>query len=283
LTVAELIRKGTDRLAPPRPADEARPEVELLLAHALGHSRSWLYARPEHRPDGQQAAAYCELVERRAQGVPLEYLTGRAAFHDIELEVTPDVLIPRPETEVLVEEALSFLRGTDCPLMADVGTGSGAVVLALAHALPQLRAVATDVSRAALLVAARNMQALGVTDRVMLVNCDLLSAIGTRFCLVTANLPYVSTEDLEGPAAIVALHEPRVALDGGPGGLQLVRRLLEQLPEHLAPGGLALFEIGSDQGAQAAAMAQSLLPGAEVSVVPDQWRLDRVLRVRMAE
>lgn len=213
--------------------------------------------------------------------MPLEYLTGQAFFHGIQLEVTPDVLVPRPETELLVVEAMPALRGSARPWLADVGTGSGAVALALAHALPGLKAVGTDASLAALRVAARNVQSLSLEGRVFLVSCDLLGAINSQFGVVVANLPYVSSEDLGGASADVVRHEPRLALDGGPDGLRLVRRLLGQLPDHLLPDGLALLEIGSGQRRAAIEAARQLLPGAEVTVIPDQWGLDRVLRVRM--
>ncbi|NPV06598.1 MAG: peptide chain release factor N(5)-glutamine methyltransferase [Anaerolineae bacterium] len=268
-------------MARAQPESQARLEAEVLLAHAVGHPRAWLYARPEECPQQAEAERYLLLVERRLRGVPLEYLTGRAFFHGIQLEVTPDVLVPRPETELLVGEAMAALQGAPQPWLADVGTGSGAVALALAHALPELRAVGTDISLAALRVAARNVQALGLESRVSLVNCDLLSAISSRFAVVVANLPYVSSEDLTGASADVVRHEPRQALDGGSDGLSVVRRLLAQLADHLQPNGLALLEIGSDQGRAATQAAHALLPGTDVAVIPDQWGRERVLRLRV--
>ncbi len=260
--------------------DQGSLDAEVLLAHVLEHPRSWLYAHPEHPVDDKATAPFLALVRRRAAGEPLEYITGHADFFGLRLEVTADVLVPRPETETLVETALSELKGRT-GWVADVGTGSGAIALAIAGQHPGVTVVATDVSLPALRMAARNVQAHHLDERVQLVNCHLLSATSVTFGLVVANLPYVAAADLEGPAAPVVRHEPRLALDGGADGLDLIRSLLTDVPRHLARLGTALLEIGAMQGDQVRDLATRLLPGAEVSILPDLTGRDRILRVRL--
>ncbi len=280
MTVSELIRQSAavlfDRLD--RPA--ARLDVEMLLAHSVSRPVSWLYAHADEPLAPSEVDRFRGLIGRLAAGEPLEYLIGRAGFHRIELEVSPFVLVPRPETEILVEAAIDTLRGSPRPLVADAGTGSGAIALAIASALPNARVVALDLSRPALQVAARNVQALGLEDRVALVNGDLLDCVAAQFDLVAANLPYVATGDLVGPSAGVGRYEPLLALDGGPDGLDVVRRLLSQLRRVVRPGGSALLEIGAAQGAAALELAHVSVPGAAASVERDQWDRDRMLALR---
>lgn len=280
ITVAELVRLSAGRLQSASGSIYSRSRIESLLCHVVGKPLSWLYAHPEAPLSPEQGRHFHDQIDRLMAGVPFEYLTGRAAFRDIELEVTPDVLVPRPETETLVEAAVSRLRGTRKPRIADVGTGSGAIALALANEVPGARIVAVDLSLAALRVAARNVQALKQEGRVLLVNGDLMEGLAARFDLVVANLPYVSDEDLGGPSAAVARHEPRLALAGGADGLDLVRRLLARLPETVCPGGSALLEIGADQGALAREAAARAVAAATVEVLTDAWGRDRVLALR---
>jgi release factor glutamine methyltransferase len=205
-------------------------------------------------------------VERRAAGEPLQYITGHQEFYNLDFEVTPDVLIPRPETELLVETALELLGRRDEPqLVCDVGTGSGCIVISLLHERPLARAVGLDISPAALRIAARNGARHGVRERLSLVASDCLSALdegGEPFTMIVSNPPYVAADALAGLQREVRDHEPRVALTPGGDGLRVIRRLLEDAPRFLLPGGHLLMEIGFDQHA-----------AVESLVRPQTWTL----------
>ncbi len=254
-------------------------DAPLLLAHVLGCERAALLAHPEHPLTPAQSVALRALVERRADGVPLAYLTGERAFFDLTLIVTPDVLIPRPETEHLVERALAWARTREgTPRIADVGTGSGAIAVTLARHLPGAQVWALDASRAALDLARLNVTRYDLAQRVRFVQADLLGPLlGARgaFDLIVANLPYVPSSALG--TLPVSRHEPRLALDGGPDGLAVIRRLLAQVPRVLAADGLLLLEIEATQGERAAALAAGALPGARVTVHADYAGHDRVV------
>lgn len=257
---------------------QARLEAEAILASVLGVSRAWLFAHPDEDLSAADGARFLRLVARRANCEPLEYVLGRGEFFGLSLALTPDVLVPRPETETLVTLALAAVAPDAQPLVLDVGTGSGAIALAIASRHPGARVVATDVSMAALAVAAGNRRTLGLGERVHLVCSHLLDALWADFDLIAANLPYVATADLSGVSAPVVRYEPRLALDGGPDGLALVRALLHQAAACLKPGGTLLAEIGSMQGAYAMAIAAPLFGTARVEVLPDAYGQDRVLR-----
>ncbi|MHB0875450.1 MAG: peptide chain release factor N(5)-glutamine methyltransferase [Anaerolineae bacterium] len=278
-TVRDALIEGTAALASRAPSDRVRLDAEAILADSLGRRRSWLFAHPEAALTDVEGQRYRVLLGRRAAGEPLEYLLGHGDFYGLSLALTPAVLVPRPETETLVEAALKVLRGSDRPLVADVGTGSGAIALAIATQHPGAHVVATDVSMAALAVAAGNVRAHALTDRVHLLCCHLLQASCARFALIAANLPYVATRDLAGTSADVARFEPRLALDGGESGLTLVRDLLCQARSRLSPDGTLLAEIGSMQGTEAAALAAAQFGAARVSVIADLFGNARVLRV----
>ena len=196
----------------------------------------------------------------RAAGEPFQYIAGRQEFYRLEFEVNGDVLIPRPETELLVGEALELLKGTDAPLLCDVGTGSGCIAVTLLHERKDAGAVALDVSSAALAVAARNAARHGVDERLRLLVSDCFDALrsdeheGLRFDLVASNPPYVAESDLEGLQKEVRDHEPRVALTPGGDGLSVIRRLVAEAQQFLKPGGHLLMEIGFDQHEQVAAL-----------------------------
>jgi release factor glutamine methyltransferase len=265
--------------------DSPRLTAEALLAHTLGLSRAQLLARPEQPFSPEKHSALASLVERAAQGEPLAYLSGRREFHSLDFLVDARVLVPRPETELLVDEALRFLEtlpaGAD-PHVLDVGTGSGCIAVALAVKCPRARVTAVDVSSDALDVARVNAARHGVLGRVAFFKSDLLSGLHllrAGFQLLVANLPYIPSAALgELP---VARHEPRLALDGGPDGLLWVRRLLVDAPRVMAAGGRLLLEIEDHQGATAAALAQRAFPRAQVAVHPDFAGLDRILSIAL--
>ena len=254
-SVAEAMREAADALRRSG-VPEARREAMSLLAHAITRSQTFLLTHPEHPLEEEEVRRFRLLFERRAAGEPLQYITGRQEFFGLEFEVTPDVLIPRPETELLVETALELLdqaeESADAPLLCDVGTGSGCISVAILHERRRARAVGVDISVAALRVAARNAVRHGVRERLCLVASDCLAALdalGARFTMIVSNPPYVGEGAIEGLQREVRSFEPRVALTPGPDGLRIIRQLLEDAPGFLVAGGHLLLEIGFDQHA----------------------------------
>jgi release factor glutamine methyltransferase len=247
-TVLELLRWTQGHFAS-RGIESARLDAECLLAHALGSDRLRLYLDFEKPVEAEERARFRELVRRRAdERVPVAQLTGRKEFWSLAFEVTPDVLVPRPETEELVAWLLDRLPDREAELaILDVGTGSGAIAVALASELPKARLTATDVSQAALAVARRNAERHGVAERIRLLAGDGFEPVrGERFAAVLANPPYVPEGDAAGLPPELR-HEPRAALFAGPEGTDLLRRLARELPAHLEPGGFAAFEVGAGQ------------------------------------
>ena len=222
-------------------------DAQWLLAHALGQPRSWLYAHADACIDAATTARFESLVERRHHGEPVAYLTGRRGFWKFELQVTPDTLIPRPETELLVERALELLPRDAASRVADLGTGTGAIALALAFERPRAQVLATDASERALDVARSNARALRLGN-VAFAAGDWLAALGhTRFDLIATNPPYIAAADPhlgEGDLRF----EPPSALASGRDGLDAIRRIVRDARRHLEPGGWLLLEHGFDQG-----------------------------------
>jgi release factor glutamine methyltransferase len=246
-SISSAIREGTQRLHEAAIA-EPRREAGSLLAHVLGRDRSFIVAHADEPLTNEQSEALKLLVERRANGEPLQYLTAQQEFFKLDFEVTPDVLIPRPETELIVETALELLRNDPGAYFADIGTGSGCIAISLLHELPAARAIATDISRAALRVAQRNAERHRVTDRLVLLESDGLSALDVNesFSLIASNPPYVSEDELKSVQREVS-YEPPGALAAGPDGLSVIRRLLADVPPFLRAGGHFVFEIGFGQ------------------------------------
>lgn len=245
MKVSDLLAAAVQRLG----GADARLEVELLLSHVLDRSRAWLYAWPEHEVDGEQQAVFERLIEARAQGEPIAYLTGHREFWSLDLTVTPDVLIPRPETELLVELALARIPHDANVRVADLGTGSGAIALALAHERPLARVLATDASVAALAVARGNAARLDLRN-VEFAAGDWCSALGDeRFDVIVSNPPYIASGD-EHLGRGDLRSEPMSALASGSDGLDAIRRIVAQAPAHLHAGGWLLLEHGWDQAAR---------------------------------
>ena len=233
-----------------------RADAEALLLHVLGKPRSWLYAHADDALDAEVQTAFAALVARRAAGEPVAYLTGRRGFWTLELEVTPDTLIPRPETELLVELALQRLPRDAAVRVADLGTGSGAIALALASERPRAQLVATDASADALAVARRNAQRLG-TGNVRFVQGDWLAPLaGERFELIVSNPPYIEAADLHLAQGDLR-YEPTAALASGADGLDAIRRIVADAPAHLEAGGWLLLEHGWNQGEAARALLRA--------------------------
>jgi release factor glutamine methyltransferase len=271
--------------------------AELLLMHALGHDRTWLYTNPESQLDSSAVETYFALIARRAAGEPTQYLTGKQEFWGLEFEVTPEVLIPRPETEHVVEVALEVLgvrgfkidmiTGAPSPRLrvADVGTGSGCLAVALANELPHAEIIATDISAAALGVARRNAARHAVADRIQFLETDLLEALlasalaphPSPFDLVVSNPPYVARHEAGALAREVRDHEPHAALFGGPTGVEIYSRLIEQAGWLLRTGGILVLELGYNSADEVRKMFHVQRHWANVSITHDLAGIPRVL------
>ncbi len=261
-------------------SETARLDAQVLLAHLLAVPRTWVLIHPEARLTSAQQEALREALERLRAGVPLPYVLGEWEFYGRTFEVGPEALIPRPETELLVETALAWLRARpDVHLAADVGTGMGCIAVTLAAERPSLRVLAADLSPAALHLARRNARRHNLTPRLDFLCADLLSPLAPRSLpLICANLPYVPVDTLR--RLPIYGKEPTLALDGGPDGLHLIRRLLAQAETRLARGGLLLLEIEASQGESAPRAARKVFPRARVDVLPDLAGHPRLLRIR---
>ncbi|MBN1890128.1 MAG: peptide chain release factor N(5)-glutamine methyltransferase [Thermoflexales bacterium] len=276
--------------------DSPRLAAELLLAHALGVSRTQLLASaalpsspypltqsPCHLVtlSPPHLVTFQSLVDRCVDGEPLAYIIGHKEFYDLDLACDVRALIPRPETELLVQTILDATLETRnlklLTLIADVGTGGGCIAITLAAHWPAAVVYAVDVSPAALALAQQNAQRCQVAGRITFLRGDLLEPLPEAVDVIAANLPYVTTSEWEGLPAHIRLHEPRMALDGGGDGLELVRRLLAQAPQRLLPGGLVVLEIGAAQGQAVLELARAAFPAARVELKQDYGRLDRLV------
>ena len=270
------LRWASAQLSPH--TDRPHVEAELLLAHLLHQPRAYLWAHPEAALTPQQAADYAACVQRRAAGEPLPYITGQIEFFGLTFTVTPDVLIPRPETETLVEAALAWLKAHPDAVAVDVGTGSGCIAAALAVHAPALRLYAIDISPAALRVARANAERHTVAEHITFLEGDLLTPLPEAVDLIVSNPPYV-TDDEWDALPLSVRQEPRTALLAGADGLDAIRQLLAQAQTRLRPGGLMLVEIGERQGEAAQALARAAFPKANVTILSDLAGKDRVLRI----
>jgi release factor glutamine methyltransferase len=251
-TIAEALRDGGLRLRDV--ADNPRLEARLLLAHALGLTRADLIRDPNRRVETE---TFNRLIARRLRHEPLAHILGRREFWSLEFEVSPATLIPRPDSETLIEAALARFAAAPPPRrILDLGTGTGCLLLALLHEFPAAFGIGIDIAPEAARLARRNAARLGLADRAGFLAGDWTTAIGRRFGLVISNPPYILSADIPGLMPEVALHEPRRALDGGADGLDAYRTILQGLPDCLLPGGVAILELGAGQAAQAASLAR---------------------------
>jgi release factor glutamine methyltransferase len=293
-TVEELLKAGVEQLRESG-SESPRLDAELLLGHAIGVDRSVIVAHPEAPVGADAAATFQAGVERRARGEPVAYIRGFKEFYGLAFSTDRRALIPRPETERLVELATAELtrRLTSAPRpagspalrIADVGTGCGTIAVSVAIACRRRRVydeieiLATDSSAQALELARENAVGHGVADRMRFAEADLLPPVfGEPFDLILANLPYVRSDAIAG-LPIAASFEPRAALDGGSDGLAVIGELLSRLDEVLAPGGQALVEIGADQGQAIVELAERVLPGWSCAIELDLAGHPRVARI----
>lgn len=265
-------------------SETPRLDAELLLAYALGCSRTRLLAERDYVPTPEQAAAFQRLVERRARLEPVAYIVGHREFYGLDFLVDQRVLVPRPETELLVEIAVQrVVERQTHPTgqrvsIVDVGTGSGAIAVALAVHLPEACIYATDISADALAVAQTNVRRHAVDTRVTLRRGDLLEPLPERVDLIVSNPPYTILEQI---AVDVRQHEPHLALDGGPDGLQVYQRLFAQAPHYLRPAGEIIVEIGATQSTAVSELARATFPSARITTHRDLAGRDRVVAVQV--
>jgi release factor glutamine methyltransferase len=273
-TAGDVLQAARARLS--STSQYPRRDAELILAHVLGCDPTALLIHPERRLSAQQAEQFESLLKRRLAREPVQYLTGEQEFFGLLFAVSPDVLIPRPETEHLVEAVLARFDRDANPRIVDVGTGSGAIAVAIVHALPRSHVMAVDLSLAALEVARRNAERHGVIDRLTLRQSDLLVEAGSaEFDVVVSNPPYIANGEKLEPQ--VADYEPRSALYAGPTGVEVYERLIPQANQVLKPQGWLMLEIG--YGQQTA--LEDLLGGwREVSFVPDLQGIPRVVQAQ---
>ena len=261
--------------------DDARFEAEVLLRHATGLNRAQLYASLTDEIDPAAQQRFEAAIAERTTRKPLAYITGTREFYRLEFRVTPDVLIPRPESELLVDAALDHIRQARfrTPQVADVGAGSGAVGIALARHRRGVNLICSDVSRDALLVARDNAQRLLRRPKTSFIQGDLLTPLPGPFHCVVANLPYIPEERLAELEPEVAEYEPRVALTPGTRGTELILRLITQLPSRLHSNGVAVLEVDPGQEVAIADAARQMLPNAEVTVLDDVSQQPRAVRI----
>jgi release factor glutamine methyltransferase len=251
----------------------------LLLGHVLGFSRGRLLAERQHQPSEAEIEAFENLLARRINLEPVAYLTGEKAFYDLDFFVDKRVLIPRPETELLVERAILQAKARPAPVrIADIGTGSGAIAITLAVHLPEAEVSAVDLSPDALSVALRNAERHNVQDQLKLLHGDLTAPLSGSYDLIVSNPPYTIMAEIDEN---VRRHEPHLALDGGEQGMEVYQRLLAELPSLLKPDGAILLEIGAWQAQLVRELGQAHFPQAQITVFQDLAGLDRVVEISL--
>ena len=257
--------------------EDAHLECELLLRHALKISRVQLYLDLDHELSPEQEGTFWNLITRCLNGEPTAYITGHREFYGLDFYVDSRVLIPRPESELLVEKALSLAQNRTASTIAEIGTGCGAIAISLALNLPLAKIYATDISASALQVALLNCQKHEVADRICLLQGNLLQPLPEPVDLIIANLPYIRESELPNSVNF----EPLLALNGGSDGLEKIRQLRSQLGDKLHPKGCLLLEIGQGQRRAVTTLLRSLFPSAKIKVAPDLSGIDRVVSLTL--
>jgi release factor glutamine methyltransferase len=279
-TILKLLHWTTDYFKKNKVA-EPRASAEVLLAHSLSQDRLYLYLNYDRPMQAEELAAFRTFVKRRLRGEPNQYITGRQEFWSLPFRVNPDVLIPRPETEVLLETVLEFLGSpeTEVPVL-DLGTGSGAIAVALAREFDLIRIVATDSSMAALKLAQENASLNQVDSKIHFVCADMFSAfsrVPQKFAVVATNPPYVSQAEFSTLSREIRDYEPRQALDGGPDGLAAIKHIIMEAPAVLSQGGALIMEIGANQTESVSTLVRDSRRYKSYRIIKDYSGLDRVL------
>ncbi len=283
MTCGEWLRKYT-LVFQQAGIDEAVDEASALLCHALELGKAEIFAQPERTLNVKELALLDGLTMRRLRREPSAYITGRKEFYGLSLFVDSRVLIPRPETEVVVEAAVAFgrpwvTRNRRQMLAVDVGTGCGAIAIALAVHMKEAQIFAVDISPAALEVAVINVRRRGLDDRIIPVQGNLLEKINQKMDLIVANLPYIRSGELSGLQPEISMYEPASALDGGDSGTDVIEAMLAQAVEKTAPGGAILLEIGMGQDERLIPVVHDVLPGWEVALIKDFSNVNRCMKI----
>lgn len=280
ITISQALERSAATLV--KVSDTPSLDAQTLLAHCLGKSRTWLLSHPEESLTNTVFSAFQQEIIALEGGIPLPYVLGHWEFYGLDFTVTPDTLIPRPETELLVDKALDWLNLQPKPcLVADIGTGSGCIAVTLAKHHPDVSVIATDISHSTLKIARGNAIQHKVSHQVDFLQTNLFSPILDRIDLICANLPYIPTQTLQ--KLEISGREPDLALDGGPDGLDFITRLIEEVPVLIAPGGIILIEIDSSQGVKIQNLALQAFPNADIEVLPDLSGRDRLITIRTSE
>jgi len=288
MNAEELLRLFTARLK----NDSTQLDTQIILAHVLKQPRAWLLAHLDTHLTAPQIESATQAFEKFQAGTPLPYILGHWEFFGLEFEITEDVLIPRPETELLVEKAIAWLQASSTnhpehtPSVADIGTGSGAIAISIATQVPEARILATDISPAALRVAKHNAEKFNVQHQIEFVECDLLPSSSfpphpSSFDLICANPPYIPTHTLR--LLPIFGREPTIALDGGADGLDAYRRLFEIAPSWLAPQGIMLLETEATLGVKALSLAYDSFSNVSIHLHQDLAGHDRLLEIQFHE
>ena len=274
MTLKQVLHRAREVLAT-NSIEDASLEGEILLRHALNVDRVRLYSERDHELSTEQEKGFWHLIQRRLSGEPAAYIIGHREFYGLDFYIDRRVLIPRPETELLVETALKLAQTRTIAAIADIGTGCGAIAISLALNLPRIKIYASDISADALEVARINCQKHGVVDRIQLLHGDMLEPLPEPVDLITANLPYVTKGEISRSG--LADFEPRIALDGGTDGLDKIKQLCGQARDKLGAQGCILLEIGQGQSRAVTSLIQRCFPSASVEVIPDLQGIERIV------
>ncbi len=281
MTVAEGLRDGA-KLLQENSIAEPESEAVLLMGHALKRDRAFIYAHPEYRLSAVESILFKAVIRRRSSHEPFQYITGRQEFYGLEFYVTPDVLIPRPETEILVEAAIKQFREQEQFKFLEVGIGSGCISVSILANLPRANALGSDVSYKALVVAGNNAEANRVSDRLELQISNVYESVDDReFDLIVSNPPYVADPDLPALQREVRDFEPKTALSGGPDGLDIVRRIIAGAPKLLKTNGMLMMEIGWDQSERVSKIFDAS-SWKSIEMLPDLQGIPRIVVAKIA-
>ena len=278
ITISQALHQSVETLK--RIGDTPNLDAQILLANTLEKPRAWVISHPEVELSFSENSRFQDGIDSLVEGIPLPYIIGKREFYGLEFIVTPDTLIPRPETELMVELALEWLgKHQGRRSAADVGTGSGCIAVAIAKNSPDVSFIASDISLSALRIARKNSVQHGVNERINFLQADLMSPISHQFDLICANLPYIPSQRLQ--TLKIHGHEPDTALNGGKDGMDFISKLLVTSSTYTQPGALLLIEIDSSQGRKVQSTAKNLFPYAEISVHTDLAHHDRLVKIQL--